>query len=945
MNRNRNTLRHQRAADASPTLNFGPLTDVWSRRRFLATLALGGFAPAVLRGADNDTTREPGMPYLQSVTSDSIWICWRTDAGTTPVVAYGTHPAALTSTAAGGTVTLGTNYNWHSVKLTGLTPGTFYSYTVSHSVPGSSVPLVSQVYRFRTLPTAGTKDKNILRFLIVGDNQIIDQPRYETILSRAKRTIETRYGAPIEEAVDMLLNVGDQVDGGTLQQYRYVHLNKVAELSRNLAFQTIIGNHETYYDTGMALYKAHFEYDGLGYGGITSPDGDLYYANLVGTVLFLHLNTENTSAAQTNWVSQVLAAANVDPKVEWIVSFAHRPYQAEQYVGDISTWIRNTVAPLLATSPKYVLNVGAHHHLYARGQMRDNPVYHIISGGTAWDQYWGQSTEKDFDDVTKTIANWTWQILEFDLTARTMTVECFSEAHPKLGFVYDSKKVDSFRRRFGIAAPSKPAFTNLPPSAPLTLPMQLGSTAFSGAAGESHYGIQLQVSASSSFTTNAIDTITEAEDYYGDTGAPAYTPVDRSAGINLLAITIPADSLTNGPQYARIRHRDTNATWSAWSDTYAFTVIGSAMNASPSLTLSSRVVAPGANFTATFDSAPGNTRDWIAVFIKGTTPGTGTYKSWKYLNNATSVPTTAVRAGVVTLATTGLTAGTEGYAVMLANDGYTEVSSRVPFYVGATPALTVDNAAIDSGASVTIRYTGAPGGSKDWIGIYKVGQTPGSSTPASVWSYVSGTSGALTLRPPSDGFYYATYLVNDGYYELTDRLAFSCGTDIAKLSLGATNFAYGTQIAVNFTGGAGTPKDYVGVFAKGSVAGVNKLLTYVYVGGATDGSIKITEALPAGDYFLALYINDSYTAISAPVEFSVTGGPKRPEIGGVRRGEPGTLVVSLHPKPGASHRLLHSANMTDWEVVETFGAEGLLMEKVVPWNDADGVGFWKVDTL
>jgi hypothetical protein len=57
--------------------------------------------------------------------------------------------------------------------------------------------------------------------------------------------------------------------------------------------------------------------------------------------------------------------------------------------------------PLLVTSDKYLMHVGAHHHLYHRGQLKNSPTYQIISGGTAWDQYWGMSNEKDFDDVQK----------------------------------------------------------------------------------------------------------------------------------------------------------------------------------------------------------------------------------------------------------------------------------------------------------------------------------------------------------------------------------------------------------------------------------------------------------------------------------------------------------------------------------------------------------------
>ena len=82
-------------------------------------------------------------------------------------------------------------------------------------------------------------------------------------------------------------------------------------------------------------------------------------------------------------------AAQNDGTVDWILTFSHRPYESEQYVGDISSWIKMDAVPLCMQYNKYLMHVGAHHHIYSRGQFKDVPVYNIISGGTAWDQYWG----------------------------------------------------------------------------------------------------------------------------------------------------------------------------------------------------------------------------------------------------------------------------------------------------------------------------------------------------------------------------------------------------------------------------------------------------------------------------------------------------------------------------------------------------------------------------
>ena len=917
--------------DRRAHLNYGPLFDALTRRRFLAQTALAALAaPLAARTQGAGSVR----PYLQSVTPNGIWIGWRTDSGTETTVRWGTSAGALTQTVTGTNQFLGTNYNWHTAELTGLSPSTFYYYQVQTGTQ------MSDVFRFRTLPPRGTNSGR-LRFLVIGDNQIINEPRYETIIARAKASIVAKYAQPIEESIDAFLNVGDEVDVGTLQHYQYVHLAKEAEVSPNLAVMTLVGNHETYSDPSLTLYKAHFNYSHLSYAGITSPGGDTYYANHVANILFIHTNSEDTSAAQTAWVQQLVNAAANDPQVEFIVSLVHRPYQAEQYIGDISAWFRNTIAPILAQTPKHVLNIGAHHHLYARGQMRDWPVYHIISGGTAWDQFWGQSTERDYDDVQKTIANWAWQILDFDLTARRLTVECYAEAHPRLGFVYPSRLIDTFHRQFGLPVPNQPALLNAPPG-PITQPYSLQSSAFStGAAGETLNSTQFQVASDAAFASLKVDRIRDFENFYGDTGSPNYTPVDIHAGLDLLTFPLAANQLPNGSYFARVRHRDSNCAWSPWSAAIAFTVEGSIV-ADPKITLNKRIYPFTENISVTFENGPRVPTDWIGIYRKGQTPGPTPSTTWSYLNGTQSAPGAGIASGTLTF-TADLAQTQEWFAAFFTNDGYTEIAPRVPFYVGSTPTISAGETAYDEGETAVISYVNAPGGALDWIGIYRAGQTPG-EVGSTQYQYTSGASGSRSFAGLAKGFYFAVYLAADQYFELSDRVAFSIGSTPADLTFGGpTSFGYGTAFTAVFSGGAGTPKDYVGLFVRGATPGVDRLVTYLYVGGASAGSVTFHDLLPAGDYFVALFINDSYTEISNRVDFTVTGGPSFPQIEGVRAGTGNQLIIGVKVQPGFAHRLEYSPDLTSgWTTVHTFTGEGLRMDLTVGYDPVTATkGFWR----
>src|SRR5882762_9718926 len=85
-------------------------------------------------------------PYLQTPTSDSIILRWRTDIPTESVVNYGTHSQDYPSV-----VDLALT-NQHIIRLTGLAPATRYFYGV-----GSLTELLAQGpgCRFVTAPPPG----------------------------------------------------------------------------------------------------------------------------------------------------------------------------------------------------------------------------------------------------------------------------------------------------------------------------------------------------------------------------------------------------------------------------------------------------------------------------------------------------------------------------------------------------------------------------------------------------------------------------------------------------------------------------------------------------------------------------------------------------------------------------------------------------------------------
>lgn len=884
-------------------------------------------------------------PYLQTPRPDSIWVSWLTAAENSGTIEWGTSPGSLTNSLTVTTdTTLGAGYRYHIGQITGLTPDSYYFYRVRNGAT------VSDTFRFRTLRPEGTKTGR-MRVLVLGDNQIsgtngVDEQRFAKFVACAKDKVEQMYGLPLEEAVDFILMPGDQVDAGTMAQYRDIHFKMNGLISPNVPIMTTVGNHETYSDTGLANYKKLFRYSGLSYAGVVSPDPQLYYAYKVGSVCFIHTSSEHTGATQKDWVRAVVEALKTDTTTDLCVSVVHRPYQAEQYIGDISSWFRTEIMPMLAETEKHVLTIGAHHHLYARGQTRDWPIYHIISGGTAWDQYWGQSNESDYDDVQKTIANWAWQIMDFDMDNRKMEVRCFAEANVKFPvesrwttLAYNSRLIDSFHRRLGLAAPNKPAVTNTF-GAPVTLPIDLVSSTFATATAETLNSTQFQIAADPDFTNLKFDRIRDTENVYGDTGAPNYEPVNINNGINILSYTVAA-SLPNGTYYARLRHRDTNAMWSVWSDSKSFQVTGGA-TAPPKLTLQKSIYAPAEDFSVAFENGPGNAKDWVGIYKKGQTPGSGTGKSpattWFYVNGSQTSGAAGITNGAVNF--TADIANGEWFAAFLSNDSYTEIATRVPFYVGNTTLLaaTKDNYAV--GETVRIDFSNAPAGTKDWIGIYKVDKNPGAASPAVSYQYAAAAGGFREFTGLAQGYYYAVFMVNDGYQEISTRVRFSVGTLIARVAMGSPSVAQGEPFVVTFSDGPGIPKDWIGLYRDGDTPGIQELIKYIYFNGTTGGQVTFDlPDLPAGRYWVAMFTNDSYTEVSNRTYFDVV-----PLVVETFALESNQIRLRWKTVSGKSYVVQKSTSMTaaSWVDVTTVVATGSDYELVLPVDAGTDRAFYRV---
>ncbi|MGM9675457.1 MAG: metallophosphoesterase [Bacteroidaceae bacterium] len=712
------------------------------------------------------------VPYLQMLSDTSVYVCWKTSSLRSEMhVRYGRSGEERPLEVIPTVTKLGDGYFWHKALLTGLHPATAYDYQVTASSTDGPV------YTFHTLDTPGQGER--LRVLVIGDHQHNERSDYEWLCRAAERTAQEKWGeGPLASHVQFILNVGDQVDRGLLVNYENVHLFKNRLYSPMLPTMTCVGNHDGYADTEYVLYSGHYPYSELSYQGIQSGTST-YYAYQAGRVLFVVLNSDGASASQNLWLRKVVAAANLDEGVDFIVAAQHRPLYAEQYSNDVSPWMLHTIMPILEASPKFVLDLAGHHHLYARGQMTDTPVYHVITGGgvgisvQGYEQLWGQTPDNhDWDEVQKTIDHWTYQLLDFDYAQGTLTVESYSVGNSRL--VQDNVLVDRFTRNLkDTASPETPVLASVPES--VVLPYTFSQTTHPDV-----YATQYQIARDEAFTQLVLDRVVTKENMYGVDDK--MLPLDLHAGKPTTQWTVEEWALSPTTYYIRTRNRNGNLQWSDFSPTCTFTVSGTASQPA-TVEPAARFIRQGDNVDIRYTGAPVGTSAWIGIYHTNWN-GKSSSLRWQYTQKAAGT------------AQFDLNEPGDYMAVLFADNGYTEIARSQPFIVSKHCTdeqpyrISLQSQYLDEGAPLDVTLQGAPAIKEDWVGVYSEGQEPAASISLT-WAYTQGmTDGTISLNVPNvkgtlsgespfvglrEGNYYVQYFPGGYYCEMTPRIPFMVG--------------------------------------------------------------------------------------------------------------------------------------------------------------------------
>jgi predicted MPP superfamily phosphohydrolase len=503
------------------------------------------------------------VPYLQTPTSNSIYISWHDSTSTNTKVEYGTSPL-LGQSMIGTSEVISSNYIWHTVKLAGLLPNTEYFYRVSS---GNGI---SEIYSFRTQPTAGYNGK--IRILMLSDTHADDTTMTVKIINEAKSKMQQLSGNNFQNNFNLVLHSGDMVVASSdITQWTEQYFAPLSAISPYIPIMTVPGNHE---GEDITYYK-YMKYDDVSAYPATDPLSERFWSFNIANTAFIGLNsnlTNSRSAHQLSWLDQKLKEIENNTGIDFVIIIVHHLPVSELWgegMSDFgSVYVRNQVIPILKKYSKVVQLSYGHTHGFERGTIEsevNNPRndFRIVcsGGGGGPIDYWGAFKNSDYPFIHISLDHYLYQIIEIDVAEKTF--ESFMYSLGNSNKSRNSQLMDTWYIKINQPSPASPIVN------PPLFDFNKITFSTSEISSDSLMTVKVQIADNINFNKIFIDSMIHWKNIYGVDAN--FNPVNLNQGLDLTNLSFSNSLFLNEKSYYyRVKYRDHNLKWSTWSNTIEF---------------------------------------------------------------------------------------------------------------------------------------------------------------------------------------------------------------------------------------------------------------------------------------------------------------------------------------------------------------------------------------
>jgi len=363
-----------------------------TRRKFIGTATLAATAGSVLRGQ-----AKPGdavflrCPHVQNVSAHEATILWSLPTLLSATVVL-TDPQGTRQTFAAtanyfDTSATGMDQNFYLYRatLSGMTPGTLYSYQV-HSDAGPLPTPAKRLQQFRTA-SAGT-----FRFLHFADSG-----------EGSPQQVQLSEDMCAEDVSFVLANGDLAYDLATHSSIEANYYGMYRDMMAQIPFFATLGNHEYYTDGARPSLSGRV----LPTVGVAPDEHGRYYSFDWGNAHFVALDSNlplekaaNGAGAMLDWLERDLSST----RKFWRVVYFHHPGYAtgKHQDGAEAARVREHIVPILERHGVQLVFNG-HEHTYQRtfalrgGQVvpdNSNGIVYVTSGGGGAQTYWSAPNER-----------------------------------------------------------------------------------------------------------------------------------------------------------------------------------------------------------------------------------------------------------------------------------------------------------------------------------------------------------------------------------------------------------------------------------------------------------------------------------------------------------------------------------------------------------------------
>lgn len=495
-------------------------------------------------------------PYLQDATPRSIYVMWETSQGEESHVAWGITDT-LGQTAV-GSFTMHEGRVLHQVKIDSLEAFTKYYYRVK---TGS---IESEIYSFKTPPFAADHESFHLVAMsdMQRDNAFPDKFQ-EVVEEGILQYLNDHYGEDVSEHLALIMIPGDLVqNGNNFDSWRETFFNPAQELFNQVPVYPVLGNHEN----NSSYY---FQYFKLPENGTPGMEERWWYKDY-GNVRIVGMDSNNPFAnqEQLDWLDNLLDATCALDSIDFVFAQLHHPHKSELWTPGESDFTGEVVHRLEHFSTdcgKPSIHFFGHTHGYSRGQSRDHKHLwiNVATAGGAIDN-WGEFPNFDYDEFSVSQDEYGF-----------VSVEIEDDPDPKIVIrrisrgdqdqVVNNQLTDSLVIRLIPSTVSTPVAVSPKDEvlAPECVTLQAGTFASQAIPEKAHGQSHWQVAADSSdFSNPVFESWKNFENWYGDTDTQEGDDMTDEKVTGLEAHTA---------YWWRVRYRDREMNWSAWSTPVPFT--------------------------------------------------------------------------------------------------------------------------------------------------------------------------------------------------------------------------------------------------------------------------------------------------------------------------------------------------------------------------------------